>query len=472
MNILEERGYFWWHDEAVPENAFAPDSSVTGTLTIDEEGTIKLELDGYFSSEKRSPLSVLEEDDDQICSEKAIQGRLKGSSRHVLLLSIRKAGSQFRSNGISYEGFAAAACLVGAHKFPDGAKAFESSLLTIDLAGLESWLCLGNIKIERTREDISMSHRIPAPDVYSLDDGILTMRYDISAPCFVDAKRTVDRANFIESVELQFEPTAIKSLKQMKDEYLSMRDLLILLIGKECRLGWPVLKVGDGHYQYYFEGGGRVTGDAPTWDLCWTNYLKLRLSFGGIVNSWKRKREEFGPGFYLYLGIRRGMQLYIEHQFVMLIWGLESFHRKKNPPAGNTKLESKIARILGQISKKRDRDWLEDRLKNAGEPSLQQRLLSVFSDLPLDLDAKKLSEFCKECADRRNDISHFGGERYTGSRQDFLSDLIKKSEAISYLYHALLLNEIGVAPDILRDFLFQGYSSFRSKFAFKTAGLI
>ena len=44
----------------------------------------------------------------------------------------------------------------------------------------------------------------------------------------------------------------------------------------------------------------------------------------------KTKREEFGPGFYLYLGTRRGMALYAEHSFVNLIWGLEAFHRKKN----------------------------------------------------------------------------------------------------------------------------------------------
>ena len=48
MAILEERGLLWWSDEPIPEGKFAPEASITGLLTIDEDGRITLELDGYF----------------------------------------------------------------------------------------------------------------------------------------------------------------------------------------------------------------------------------------------------------------------------------------------------------------------------------------------------------------------------------------------------------------------------------------
>ena len=51
--------------------------------------------------------------------------------------------------------------------------------------------------------------------------------------------------------------------------------------------------------------------------------------FGAIWSRWKAMRDEFGPGFYLYLGLRRGMAMYIEHRFVNLIWGLEAFTARR-----------------------------------------------------------------------------------------------------------------------------------------------
>ena len=58
MAILEERGLFWWSDEPVPEHQFAPDSCLTGLLTIDDDGRTRLELDGYFPS-KHGPMTSM-----------------------------------------------------------------------------------------------------------------------------------------------------------------------------------------------------------------------------------------------------------------------------------------------------------------------------------------------------------------------------------------------------------------------------
>ncbi len=45
----------------------------------------------------------------------------------------------------------------------------------------------------------------------------------------------------------------------------------------------------------------------------------MTTPFGDIWSDWKKKREAFGPGFYLYLGTHRGViRLYIENRFVNL----------------------------------------------------------------------------------------------------------------------------------------------------------
>lgn len=96
----------------------------------------------------------------------------------------------------------------------------------------------------------------------------------------------------------------------------------------------------------------------------------------------------------------------------------------------------------------------------------------MLSMVPISIDKKSLQAFCKTCADRRNDISHFGGLRHEGDYGGFLTELIKKSEALKYLYHIVLLCEIGVQPDLLRRRFFDGPNSYAMKSALNEAGLV
>jgi hypothetical protein len=89
----------------------------------------------------------------------------------------------------------------------------------------------------------------------------------------------------------------------------------------------------------------------------------MQETFGHIVSAWRRKREQFGPGFYLYLGVRRGMQLYPEHRFVNLIWGIEAFRRRKHPEFPADEIKMKACIIIEQVSEKKDKKWLKGMLK-------------------------------------------------------------------------------------------------------------
>lgn len=48
MSVFEERGVFWWHDEAIAEGLLAPDAHVAGLLRVEENGRAVLEPDGYL----------------------------------------------------------------------------------------------------------------------------------------------------------------------------------------------------------------------------------------------------------------------------------------------------------------------------------------------------------------------------------------------------------------------------------------
>jgi hypothetical protein len=107
MSVLEQRGVFWWHDEAIAEGLLAPDAHAVGLLRVEDNGRAVLELDGYLSN-PHGPMAAMTREPVTRC----IQGLLKGGGDRVLLCDLNRNGGQFSTNGISFERFSAAHCLI------------------------------------------------------------------------------------------------------------------------------------------------------------------------------------------------------------------------------------------------------------------------------------------------------------------------------------------------------------------------
>jgi hypothetical protein len=462
-NILEQRGLFWWGDETIPEDQFAPDNCVAGTLTIDLDGTASLDLDGYLSGEL-GPMQVFADQNKSLPPDKVIQGKLKGSKQNnALLFNLRKISSNFSSHGMSHERYLANASLVSQGSFAAGDQPLRFDSLNIELNGMEQWLGLGNIHVTRSRKRVTVKYSEPEDDVFTLVDGTLTMSFEPTGVWPASKRITYREAglNLAEQAVLCYRPTQARALDDMIEVYGRIQELFILLTGSEYAIEWPWLTVGNVPHQLYFRTHPRSSKERPLANECWTKYSQLRPCFGELFDTWRRKRDELGPGIYLYLGLRRGLKMFVEHRFVNLIWGLESLHRRRpSNGASVAKIEKKIERILSQVKAAGDRHWLESRLKNAAEPSLKERLIDIFLKLPMDFEAKALDIFCSECASRRNDVSHFGGLRSSGSYTDFIVDLDKKSSALKILYHAALLVEMGVSPEIVKAHLTRSPAEF------------
>jgi hypothetical protein len=111
-------------------------------------------------------------------------------------------------------------------------------------------------------------------------------------------------------------------------------------------------------------------------------------------------------------------------------------------------------------------------LKFAEEPALEDRILEVLRSLPVNFEKRALRQFARRCADRRNDISHFGGPR-SGAQDygSFLREVVRLSEALSYLYHAVLLHYIGVKDQTLKTCFYKHPLAHKINWALKEAGL-
>jgi hypothetical protein len=468
MTVLEERGLFWWSDEPIPDGKFAPDSSITGLLTIDVDGRITLELDGYFPNE-HGPFGVLT--GQGVTFKKNICGVLKTSSSRVLLIGVIGSGGQVRTASMSYQRFVVTDCLVGDSSLPEAQWPLTFGSLEVNLSDFDAWFWFRSIKVSTTDDHISAEYQRPEPAVYQLDDGTLSFEFDVkgSIPVVVQA----DEIAMKEEASLSYSLANKETLEQLRDRFRFLEDLLILLVDTEYRLTWPTVTLdGKTKARWYFSRfKSDETAEPPGRHECLTYFPHIRDTFGAIWSNWKKKREEFGPGFYLYLGTRRGLSLYTEHRFVNLIWGIEAFHRTKYPTDPDA-MKERIQRIVGEVSDTEDKKLVRWRLKHAQEPSLEDRIFYAFKDLPIRLDPARLRSFAHACAKARNDISHFGAQRHGGVYSDFILELDKKSRALSTLYHCLLLHEIGISAEMLTKWIYNSFRSFPIKYSFVEVGLL
>lgn len=454
MAVLESRGLFWWAHELVADEKIAPDTNVSGTLRIDDDGAVALELDGVLPSKHGIAAMFAGVD---LPADVCIRGLLKGTAQHVLLSQLARNGGSMSMKGLSYERYVAFSCLISSNEIVNAQK-FEK--LEMPLSGYEEWLGLNAVTVKQTARTTSAKYKRPATSVYRLPDQTLTMEFDLQSRPYLKPFNTEVSLKQAATATIRFrEPaTAAEVIKQ----YQLFEDLLVLFTVHDCALDWPRAVTGEESFRIYFRRvGRRSTSAVPKFYECVLRFPELRGVFGEIWQKWRMKREEVGPGLFLYLGTRRGIQMYLEHRFVNLIWAIESLHRATRSPSSASALTAKIERILNDVTRAKDRKWLENKLEHAAEPPLSSRISQIFSELPLNLDKAKLRAFSDACARLRNDMSHFGGQRAAGDSYDkFLEEVHRCSSALSILYQLVLLTEIGVDGSAIKKWVFDGPRSY------------
>jgi hypothetical protein len=470
-NTTKESGYFWWRNEPVPEDDVVPESAVAGDLIITDDGQISLELHGYLPSADH-PMSRIFVGSGNSCPD--IEGRLKNSSEHVLLMDVFTRGGKASFGGISYENYGATSCLIGSKPLPIAKGEIKFDSLSIPLTGFEDWLGLSSIESTRTTKKLVATHKTQKNLKYTLDYGsAISIEFDLFGPMF--GKQKNHEINITEKINLKYLPKSKKTPSELRKYFFSISDLFLILTGSDYSMEWPSLIVGRTKksiksYKFYFLRS-RNSAAPPARHNCWLTFPIIQDNFGQLFQQWQIKREELGPGMSLYLGTRRGVELYVEHRFVNLIWGLESLHRTLNKDAPPTKLELKAQRIIEQIKLAKDRKWLEGKLEHSAEPSLAERLIECIKLLPLNFPAESVRNFCNECADKRNDISHFGGQRAPGSYGDFLEKIYSLNNALNNIYPAILLKLCGVNDSLLLNMLSTGQMASRIKYSLNEVGL-
>jgi hypothetical protein len=463
--IIDRRGLFWRGDLSVPEGQFAHDSCISGTLTIDVNGSIELKLDGVFQfndERRRLPAEPLPPDFQ-------IAGILFETNERVRLFDILpNSGGGWSTNGPAFEILWPLICFVGLPGSALGTAPFEIKSLSFPLKGYEDWLWLRNVSQKKDDTGFALSYSLPTDLAYELSSGKLEIIFDVTLHGFGIPYAS---PQIEEQVFFKYTPNIACTVARAAELSRYFDDLFLILTDIDDHLQWPeaIEAGGDNHLTCYYYRRLPARKRNSSYFNLWTTFPQIKEQLGVFVDNWLRKREELGSAFYMYTGTRRAPSIYSEHKFMSFVLGLESLHRRT--AVQGSELKEKIERILASVEDKKDKNWLKGRLKNAHEPSLEQRLYEVLSKLPIAFEKKELCKFAKRCADRRNELSHFAGMRDANKQRTFYDELQLLTQPLDFLYHAVILQEVGLSPEMLQRIFLKSWSAYNIKECLKRAGL-
>lgn len=466
--ILESRGYFWRADLPIPEGHFAHPDSVSGRLRIGASGNIRLDLDGHLPGEEE-PAGVLSRVFRRGKVDGSVAGVLIGSDDRVWLSDLIANGANAHSNGPSTESYLAHVALVGNEPvWNENKHRFRQVEFPLD--GLEDWLCLSDLKADRTARGARANFTRPKIRRWSLGENALEYQRWLDGILPSTGRPRIEWRERALFRLIKRQPVSLDVAVNLTQKF---EDLIILLSDSNRGLDFPRLRVkstGSSIRLYYprMERGA----EPVSWHRSWTTFPACESRFGAMLQTWMTLHDQTGPGVHLYLGNRRGPPMYPEHRFASLVWGLEALHRASFPTQPNPKLKAKVQRILDRIESKKDRDWAQRVLPSDDEPSLASRLQEILATLPLNFDPKELRTFSGRCAGRRNDISHFGGRRSSEDHDAFYEDIQVLSPALALLYHAQLLKLAGLPEHLVRRQFHGGTNDYQSRRTLAAAGLI
>ena len=468
-NVVEARGQFWWFGEEGQTSSF--EDSVHGLLTVNEKGQITLQLEGPLWLE--NPNVSWEWDASRwLAPEKRIVGRLgiSGDSGYVLLHELLRTDLSLGDEP-ARQSYQAGFCFKNDHGFPSNFDPNSFHALRIDLEGLEEWLQLQAIDVG---EEVWLGNQVEFTVRYDrVEIGYDTTRAKVTIENLVLGNfpirlfhSLVASAHIRQTNWLVYEPKELFDLAQFQMRFRRAEEVISLLVGQYFRLDWPklVAKFGefDDWFTLYWKRGPRQE-TVPSVFFMMTMFPSIREDFGTMLDRWETGATKYGAGYDLYVASMQQPLPYPEHQFVNLIWAIESLHRGWQRDAGESpkverrkkRIEEILSRFLGEGDKKL-REWFAGKLRYAYEPKLEDRIVESFQRLPFELDPLVLRAFAERCARRRNDISHEGGGRPGEDASSFRSELRVLAEALQYLFHALLLHEVGLSRDLLLKALTRG----------------
>lgn len=432
MNLhenIEDTG-LWWNPEA-------PDQNCQGTLTVSRSGKISLEL-------LNPPHSLMGNGNDI----PIVHGQLKKKGQ-VSLFGITIMGDSF-ANRIQTRTFQIDSLLVGQHIHSK----VDEPVFTdteIEIEGLYEWVGFPKIPLERN---------IEKNVVEIVSKNIEPKRFRISGDLSLSVKQDRYAQYSSGGSTLTIEYTAAigliwmrpKSLLDIQGIIYRINSFLCLALDNPLSLtSVKVSKPGDNTdqketmafiYQSIPEKIEKSLFFHPSWFLF--SYKMIENDFEKILSNYLAE-SDLKIAYDLYFSATAFKHDLLETKFLLLIQGLEVFHRlthdcKKFPKKRFKELKKKLT---SHCENEEERNFVIDSLAFANECSLRMRLNQILEAFPSIIPNKE--QFIDELVDTRNYYTHFDPRKKPKAK--FGLDLWLLSNRTEALFSLCILRNLGFSEE-------------------------
>lgn len=454
MRIEEEyikTGYFW-----LPEKE---DKKIPGTLTISDGGEIELEVVGLFDESLKS----LNDDDDL----SRIIGHIEKDGLVTLDNCFYKQKNIFFGNIFKSKVYVNRV-LSGVAYDKNEVVTFNSLSFSVDC--FDEWVGISGIKVYSHLENraATISYKTPEKIVYHLDNGMqleICFEYTLlEFPNTTKAKIT-QRAYFnLKSEELlplnNFTEIAYKVTNLLcfaMDTTVSLKNLYATSseirrdIGKgetspvSIKIFYPSIPFSE-----------KVPN--KSWHQMLFSFRAIKDNAQDVFNNWINAYEVIAPALSLYFSTKNGAPKHLEGNFLALVQGLETYHRRTSDEKLMDSDEYKLlVSTIVENCPKQHLCWLKGRLQYGNEVNLFKRLKQIIEPFKDKLgNSRERKKILKKIVDTRNYLTHYNeGLKDMSAGGKELWTLCQKMEVIFQLH---FLKVIGFSDEEIDSVVENCYS--------------
>lgn len=173
--------------------------------------------------------------------------------------------------------------------------------------------------------------------------------------------------------------------------------------------------------------------------------------FDAVVARWFEVYERHWGVLNLFYSIQAASFSYAEDRFLSIVRIFEAYHRASRPQGALNETAYRDIKnsILSKLNEE-EQGWLKPKLARANELSLKERLVALLNELS-EFDFPSLigisvDEVSKRIRNYRDGLTHEGNtEKNRGL------DLVLLRIFLEYMFKAVLLKELGMSPELLRN---------------------
>lgn len=446
---VQYKGFWWLLNK--------PDDKVAGILTFSPFEIPSLELIGHFTV-----------DSDQYRID-IILGSCGGRAI-TLYKCIGTHFSYVSKQEQNATSFVANFLFIGVHF--EGVEAIKFRRMYVHYEYLDSWIDTSGFRNPVLEESGLIEIAYQEPDTISIpvnDDLSIYIDTETTHPSFDQTERSIKQTALFR-IEFQNEvliETFIGLISQIAN-FLGLSMILpinpTMIRGETERFPYFV-ETNDGHPKplegtcrpievYYLLKDNTKQKERiyPFQMIFAFNDIKDNLQT--YLVNWIENSEAIKPVYDLFFGDIYMSKMYHEMRFLMLMQGIETYHRRrrKNIVSDSTEHATRIQNILNSVPAE-CRKWLEGRLEYSNEPPLRQRIKEILSELPTDL--KKLigqeSKFIYKVVATRNYLTHYNESLAEKAfKPNQLAHVIRKLRMILVF---ILLQEMGMDKESIGAFM-------------------